>query len=138
MPEVGGATKTSIFLFGRLASISLHFLYGFSTNFPSTSTLAAKALQSCSFVKLASGEFTAWAKEIPSFPTTISIISETPFFSHKAFSFGLIALDAFVTSGWLTPTPAQNNFIPPPVPVLSITGVLNFPPLPNFSATTVA
>ena len=48
------------------------------------------------------------------------------------------ALDAFVTSGWLTPTPAQNNFIPPPVPVLSITGVLNFPVLPNFSATTVA
>ena len=36
------------------------------------------------------------------------------------------------------PTPAQNNFIPPPVPVLSITGVLNFPLFPNFSATTVA
>ena len=41
VPEVGGATKISIFLFGRLASISLHFLYEFSTSLPSTSTLAA-------------------------------------------------------------------------------------------------
>jgi hypothetical protein len=32
--------------------------------------------------------------------------------------------------------PLQNNFIPPPVPVDSITGVLN-PSLPNLSATTV-
>ena len=34
--------------------------------------------------------------------------------------------------------PAQNNFMPPPVPVLSITGVLKLPFLPNCSATTVA
>ena len=80
-------------------SISLHFLYGFSTSFPSTSTFAAKALQSCSLVKSASGEFTECANEIPSLPTTISMISVTPFFSHNAFSFGLIALEAFVISG---------------------------------------
>ena len=42
VPEVGGATKISIFLFGRLASISLHLLYGLSISTPSTSTLAAK------------------------------------------------------------------------------------------------
>ena len=65
-------------------------------------------------------------------------MSFTPFFSHKAFSFDLIALEAFVISGWFTPIPAQNNFIPPPVPVLSITGVLKLPCFPNCSATTVA
>ena len=99
VPDVGGATNISIFLFGRLASISLQFLYGFSTSFPSMSTLDAKALHNCSFVKSASGAFTECANEIPSLPITISIISATPFFSHKAFSFVLIALDAFVISG---------------------------------------
>ena len=96
---MGGATNISIFLFGRFPSISLHFLYGFSTKLPSISTFNAKALQSCSFVKFASGEVTAWANEIPSFPIIISIISVTPFFSHNDFSLGLIALDALVTSG---------------------------------------
>ena len=38
VPDVGGATSISIFLEGRLKSISLHFLYGLATNFPSTST----------------------------------------------------------------------------------------------------
>ena len=99
VPDVGGATNISIFLFGRLASISLQFLYGFSTSFPSMSTLSAKALHNCSFVKSASGASTECANEIPSLPTTISIISATPFFSHRAFSFVLIALDAFVISG---------------------------------------
>ena len=138
VPDVGGAISISIFFEGRLESISLHFLYGLATNFPSTSTSCAKALHNCSLEKSISGELTACAKEIPSLPTTISIISVTPFFSHNAFSLDLIALDAFVISGWFVPTPAQNNFIPPPVPVLSITGVLNFPVLPKVSATTVA
>ena len=34
--------------------------------------------------------------------------------------------------------PAQNNLAPPPEPVLSMTGVLNFVVLPKFSATAVA
>ena len=46
--------------------------------------------------------------------------------------------EALVMSGWFLPTPAQNNFKPPPEPVLSITGVLKLVPFPNFSATTVA
>ena len=93
VPEVGGAIRISIFLLGKLESISLHFLYGFSTNFPFTSTLAANALQSCSFVKFASGAFVECENVITSFPTTTSIISLTPFFSQSAFSFGLIALE---------------------------------------------
>ena len=48
-----------------------------------------------------------------------------------------MALDAFVISGCCSPTPAQNSLAPPPVPVDSITGVLN-PEPPNLSATTVA
>ena len=40
-------------------------------------------------------------------------------------------------SGWLSPTPAQNSLMPPPVPVLSTTGVLNWYLLPNCSATAV-
>ena len=63
------------------------------------STLAANALQSCSFVKFASGAFVECENVIPSFPTTISIISLTPFFSQSAYSFGLIALEALVISG---------------------------------------
>ncbi len=46
------------------------------------STLDAKALHNCSFVKSASGALTECANEIPSLPITISIISATPF-SHK-------------------------------------------------------
>jgi hypothetical protein len=48
-----------------------------------------------------------------------------------------MALDAFVTDGEFGPTPAQNNFIPPPVPVDSTIGVAYLVPLPNLSATTV-
>ena len=36
-----------------------------------------------------------------------------------------------------TPTPSQNSLKPPPVPVLSTTGVLNLVVLPNSSATRV-
>src|SRR5687768_4884619 len=40
-------------------------------------------------------------------------------------------------SGVFSPTPAQNSFMPPPVPVDSTTGVLNLPTLPKLSATAV-
>ena len=37
----------------------------------------------------------------------------------------------------LVPTPAQNSFMPPPVPVNSTTGALNLPALAKRSATVV-
>ena len=40
-------------------------------------------------------------------------------------------------SGKSTPTPEQNSFMPPPVPVDSTLGVLNLPERPKFSATAV-
>jgi hypothetical protein len=43
-----------------------------------------------------------------------------------------------VISGYSSPRPAQNSFIPPPVPVDSTRGVLNSPLLANLSATAVA
>jgi hypothetical protein len=36
---------------------------------------------------------------------------------HTVASLSLMALEAFVTDGVFGPIPAQNNFIPPPVPV---------------------
>ena len=45
--------------------------------------------------------------------------------------------EAFVTSTLSTPMPSQKIFIPPPVPVDSITGVLAPVALPNCSATAV-
>jgi hypothetical protein len=47
-----------------------------------------------------------------------------PFAAHFSTSLDLIAREAFVKSGWLAPVPAQNSFIPPPVPVDSITGAV--------------
>jgi len=41
-------------------------------------------------------------------------------------------------SGVSSPMPEQNNLNPPPVPVDSIIGVLNFPPWPNCSAAAEA
>jgi hypothetical protein len=46
--------------------------------------------------------------------------------------------EAFVMSGYWTPTPPQNSFNPPPLPVDSIVGVRKFVVRPNCSATTVA
>jgi hypothetical protein len=54
--------------------------------------------------------------------------------THFKF-FAFILLDAFAISGVFISTPAQNNFIPPPVPVDSTTGVGNFVVAPNSSAT---
>ena len=65
-----------------------------------------------------------------------SMISLTPFCLHNSISLFLIALEAFVKSGYLAPSPAQKSFIPPPVPVDSTIGVFQ-PFLPCFSATTV-
>ena len=45
--------------------------------------------------------------------------------------------EALVAAGWLTPIPAQNSFMPPPVPVDSTTGVLMLSVLPSCSATAV-
>ena len=52
------------------------------------------------------------------------------------YSDALMRREALVMSGWSSPTPAQNNFRPPPVPVLSTTGVLKS--LPKYSAAAVA
>ena len=46
--------------------------------------------------------------------------------------------EELVMSGWSTPTPEQKSLSPPPEPVASIVGVLNFVLFPNCSATTVA
>ena len=75
---------------------------------------------------------------MPSNPTFISVISETPFFSQFFTSFNFILLEAFVISGCWVPKPLQKSFSPPPEPVDSMTGVLNPLVLPNLSATTLA
>ena len=97
---------------------------------------AAMACHSCFLVRFSFGPFTEFAKAIPSLPT-LNSMNHTPFLSHNLSSFSLMALDAFVTEGEFGPIPAQNNFIPPPVPVDSTIGVANLPSLPNLSATTV-
>ena len=116
VPDVGGGAMIFIAMFGRDESIWFH-LIGFGP-------CSAIAIQSCLRVKLSFLPFKLFEKAIPSFPTITSIMSVTPFFSHIFFSLLFIAREAFVISGYFVPTPAQKSFIPPPVPVLSITGVL--------------
>ena len=65
-------------------------------------------------------------------------MSATPFFLQSSRSESLMAREASLMSGVSGPTPEQNSLKPPPVPVDSTTGVLNFPPLPSASATVVA
>ena len=65
------------------------------------------------------------------------MIVVTPLAAHWSTSDFLMRRDALTTSGWAGPTPAQNSFNPPPVPVDSTTGVLNLPVLPKASATAV-
>src|SRR5210317_1705901 len=64
-------------------------------------------------------------------------MTSTPCAAQSASSDALIALDALLISGKLVPTPAQNCFIPPPVPVDSTLGVLKPVERPNRSATSV-
>ena len=80
----------------------------------------------------------ALASTMPSKPILTSTMSVTPFPAQRSTSEDLIRRDALVTSGWSTPTPAQNSLSPPPEPVLSTTGVLFSVVLPNSSATAVA
>ena len=64
-------------------------------------------------------------------------MSLTPFFWQSANSPFFMRREALVASGWLSPMPAQNSFMPPPVPVDSTTGVLTPAVLPSCSATAV-
>src|SRR5210317_1673419 len=128
VPEVGGGTSTCILILGKLGSMSDHF--------SGKEPFADKACHNCFCVKFTGSFLSERIIAIPSKPTITCEISVTPLSKHNFFSLGLIARLAFVISGVLTPIPLQNNFIPPPVPVDSITGVL-IPFLPTFSATTV-
>src|SRR3546814_19524533 len=54
-----------------------------------------------------------------------SVISVTPFFWQVSNSDAFIRREAFEMSGLSAPTHWQNRFIPPPVPVDSISGDVN-------------
>src|SRR3546814_19425346 len=62
------------------------------------------------------------SKAMPSIPTCASMTSAAPFALQVAYSDAFIGREALTISGCCAPTPAQNSFIPPPVPVDSITG----------------
>ena len=64
----------------------------------------------------------AEAKAIPSSPTWISMTSVTPLAWQSANSLAFMRREACVMSGVSAPRPAQNSFIPPPVPVDSMIG----------------
>ena len=130
VPEVGGGARILIGALGKEASISLQFL--------GLGPFSAIAIHNWPGEKFSFFDLALLAKAIPSLPTMISIISVTPFFAHNSFSLPLIAREALVKSGWLGPKPPQKSFMPPPVPVDSITGVFMEPRWPCFSATTVA
>ncbi len=72
---------------------------------------------------LASGVPFAVAKAMPSMPIWISVILLTPLAAQALASEAFIRREALATSGKRWPMPAQKSFIPPPVPVDSITGV---------------
>ena len=125
MPEVGGGPSTSILMFGSDLSMSDQFLFGLATSLPSLSgTCSASARNTCAIVSLSAGPAFDWAMVRPSKPTLISTMSLTPFFWQSSNSLFFMRREALVTSGWPAPTPAQNSFMPPPVPVDSTTGVL--------------
>ena len=65
-------------------------------------------------------------------------MSLIPLLAQRSTSEDLIRRDEFVISGWFSPRPEQKSFKPPPDPVLSTIGVLNFVVRPKFSATVVA
>ena len=68
----------------------------------------------------------AVARVTPSSPTWISVTWATPFDTHSLASDAFMRREAFSTSGKRSPTPAQNSFIPAPVPVDSMIGVPSF------------
>src|SRR5262245_1096128 len=136
VPEVGGGPSTSIFDSGSDLSISDQFLYGLATILPSTTTFLASALKISSLVRSTAAPDLELASTIPSKPILIST-GVTPAALQVASSASLMGRDAFAKSGVPSPTPAQNSFMPPPVPVDSTTGVLNLPAWPSFSATAV-
>lgn len=77
------------------------------------------------------------ARTMPSKPILISVISVTPFLAQVSSSDFFTAREALLMSAVSTATPSQNSLKPPPVPVLSTTGVLKFVVRPNSSATRV-
>lgn len=74
---------------------------------------------------------------MPSNPIGISVIAVTPLSWQSWYSLAFIPREAPVMSGKPRPTPAQNRFMPPPVPVASTTGVGYSVFAPKFSATVV-
>src|SRR3990170_668720 len=100
-------------------------------------TCSASARNTWPSVSLVSGPAFDWAMVRPSKPMLISTMSLTPFFWHVSNSPFFMRREAFVASALSSPTPSQKIFMPPPVPVLSTTGVLPAPDLPNCSATAV-
>jgi hypothetical protein len=125
-------------MFGSDRSISDQFLFGLGMSLPSgPGTSLATASRSWASVSLIDGPAFDWAKVSPSKPMLISTMSLTPVFAQESNSPFFMRREAFVTSGWPSPVPVQNNFMPPPVPVDSTTGVFMPEVRPNCSATAV-
>jgi hypothetical protein len=61
---------------------------------------------------------------MPSMPICTSMIGPTPLCAQMRYSLRFIRREASSISGCAAPSPAQNNRIPAPVPVDSITGAL--------------
>ena len=64
----------------------------------------------------------AEAKAIPSRPTCNSVISVTPFCWQVSNSLAFMRREALAMSGLSAPTPLQNSWMPPPLPVASMMG----------------
>ena len=73
----------------------------------------------------------------PSIPTGNSMTFFAPFFAQSAYSLAFIAREALTASGNCSPTPLQNNLIPPPVPVDSTITLVPALARWNSSATAV-
>jgi hypothetical protein len=86
--------------FGNFAFISFQVLYGFSIKSPLAFFTFCAIAKKISFKDKLSNpvKFFCAAIVIPSNPTHSSRIEEIPFFLHASNSFGLISLDALITS----------------------------------------
>ena len=138
VPEVGGGPSTSIVTPDSDGSTSRHVLWGLATSRPFTGMRLARARKRCSRVSTNVGADLALAMTMPSKPNLTSVMLATPCRAHASTSEGLMRREALAISGYWMPTPAQNSLTPPPVPVLSTTGVLNLVLLPKVSATVAA